>query len=636
MLTSIVTEIGPTIGVGKLRVPKSIRSTAVLLASVVALTGVSVTVLAASNASPADLERGGSISFQAGGTGPSFPEGTVIEDQIYETRVTIPDLQLPRATGGSEPLTYTIAPPLPSGLVFDPTNLTITNRSTSDHDETNYTYTVTDGDDATASLTFTIEVEDYEPSVPSFGDQDIENQTYSLGRPITALQLPAVVKREGEDRLSGNGKITYGITTMAPATDLPNGLSFDPGTLQITGTPAETNSPGTTVHTYTASDGDSVTGAADEASITFSITLETDTSPSFGTATIADQEHKFGTAFSGLPLPAATGGNGDIKYEFDPPLPDGLTLAVTEGTPTISGTPTVSATNERDYTYTAKDRDGDSASLTFSIRLINPLDTAHISKIGPAVRSVAVSPGETVVLRTHLYGLQGEVDADLDTDAVAFAWSYAAAGSNDSNAISGNDAAVPFTVPSSPGTYTAKATLIADHCTSTTPNEWKASDCTAEFEVVVKRPSASAAEDEAPVNPPASAIPSILTDSDGNQYEVFTPEQGGTFAGEGYWVQAHPGAVPNGEVIGIRMAVGGPADNSEMTAHRYTLGGSTYGDCGGRCRRCQRQWVRARAERLGGLRTAARPPARQRRRRQRRGTCRRLVGDPDVDGADKR
>ena len=92
----------------------------------------------------------------------------------------------------------------------------------------------------------------------------------------------------------------------------------------------------------------------------------------------------------------------------------------------------------------------------------------------------------------------------------------------------------------------------------------------------MKRPSASAAEQAPPVNPPANAIPSILTDSDGNQYEVFTPEQGGTFAGEGYWVQAHPGAVPNGEVIGIRMAVGDDADNSDMTAHRYTLGGSTY------------------------------------------------------------
>ena len=56
---------------------------------------------------------------------------------------------------------------------------------------------------------------------------------------------------------------------------------------------------------------------------------------------------------------------------------------------------------------------------------------------------------------------------------------------------------------------------------------------------------------------PAGTIPSILTDPDGNQYEVFTPEGGGTFTGETSSLKAGPGAVPNGEVVGLRIAEGG-------------------------------------------------------------------------------
>ena len=78
------------------------------------------------------------------------------------------------------------------------------------------------------------------------------------------------------------------------------------------------------------------------------------------------------------------------------------------------------------------------------------------------------------------------------------------------------------------------------------------------------------------MNPPGE-IPSILADNDGNQYEVFTPVEGGTFSGEGYSITTAPGAVPNGEFIGIRMSDDGAASNVGMTHQRYTLGGSMYG-----------------------------------------------------------
>ena len=101
--------------------------------------------------------------------------------------------------------------------------------------------------------------------------------------------------------------------------------------------------------------------------------------------------------------------------------------------------------------------------------------------------------------------------------------------------------------------------------------------CSAEITVQVRRPSAPVEADPEPVNPPGD-IPSILTDSDGNQYEVFTPVDGGTFdSGEGYRIHVPSGAVPNGEFIGIRMSDGGEASNLGMTHQRYTLGGNMYG-----------------------------------------------------------
>ena len=75
---------------------------------------------------------------------------------------------------------------------------------------------------------------------------------------------------------------------------------------------------------------------------------------------------------------------------------------------------------------------------------------------------------------------------------------------------------------------------------------------------------------------PAGSIPPILTDSDGNQYEVFTPEGGGTFTGDTSSLKAGPGAVPNGEIVGLRIAEGGSASNEGKTYQRYSLGGNWY------------------------------------------------------------
>ena len=79
----------------------------------------------------------------------------------------------------------------------------------------------------------------------------------------------------------------------------------------------------------------------------------------------------------------------------------------------------------------------------------------------------------------------------------------------------------------------------------------------------------------APVNP-RGPIPAVLSDSDGNSYEVLTPEEGGSFVGDGYSFVAVPSDVPSAYIVGVRMSEGGEASNAGMTHHRYTLGGNYY------------------------------------------------------------
>ena len=85
----------------------------------------------------------------------------------------------------------------------------------------------------------------------------------------------------------------------------------------------------------------------------------------------------------------------------------------------------------------------------------------------------------------------------------------------------------------------------------------------------------ASASDPTPVNPPGE-IPVIVTDAEGNVYEVFTPREGGTIVGDGYSFEALPGDVPSAVLVAVRMTQDGPASNVGMTHHRYTIGGHYY------------------------------------------------------------
>ena len=88
--------------------------------------------------------------------------------------------------------------------------------------------------------------------------------------------------------------------------------------------------------------------------------------PTFGGASITDQQYTQDTAISALTLPVATGGTGTLSYRLSPALPAGLQFNAR--TRQLTGTPTTTLASKL-YTYTVTDANGATASLTFRLRV---------------------------------------------------------------------------------------------------------------------------------------------------------------------------------------------------------------------------------------------------------------------------
>ena len=192
-----------------------------------------------------------------------------------------------------------------------------------------------------------------------------------------------------------------------------------------------------------------------------------------------------------------------------------------------------------------------------------PISIARILRIEPAISNVILSPGDPVKLSVNIYGRQNLLDDEL-ANGRTITWDDGQNGT-----IAGSGAEVEYSAPQAPGSYTVTATVDDADCFG------DEDQCSATFKITVRRSSAVVEPTPALVNP-AGTIPTILTDPDGNQYEVFTPEGGGTFTGDTSSLKAGPGAVPNGEIVGLRIAEGGSASNEGKTYQRYNLGGNWY------------------------------------------------------------
>ena len=372
---------------------------------------------------------------------PVFPNVT-IPSQDFTVGVRIMPLSLPRATGGDGALTYTLTPAIP-GLTLNPTTLTLTGTPTTVAEAMTHRYVATDMDDDTASLTFRVAIEAAGTgTAPTFGGATVSEQFYAQGTAVD-LTLPVAT--------GGSGTSTY---TLTPA--LPTGLIFNAAARTITGTP--TTTAGATAYTYTVTDTNS-----DSASLMFSITVEANTAPDFGTATTphVPSETIAQNRMITLTLPAATGGNGDITYMLAA-LPTGLTFD--GATRVISGTP-ADIVGVMDYTYTAADSDGDTTStdedtLIVRFAVIQAPPTSITLSVNPA--EVTESSAATTITVTATL-VDGSF-ADARTITVASTDGTATAGT-DYTAVSNT----PLTIPANMASGTATFSFTANVDTNPEP-----------------------------------------------------------------------------------------------------------------------------------------------------------------------
>ena len=324
---------------------------------------------------PFELETGTSSSEPGPGPEPTDRQPTfgdaMVEAQRYTvgTAVTLP---LPAATGGDPPLTYTLTPPgLPAGLTYTPpaaaavTGGTLAGTPEAVHPTTTYTLTATDADGDPATLAFTVTVE--VDTAPTFGDQTVAAQTYTVGTAIPLLTLPAAT--------DGDGRLTYTLTGPAGAAP-PAGLRYTPPTVEaphggtLSGTPTEAQA--VTPYTLTATDAD-----GDAATLTFTIAVVRTPVR----VTLADA-----SAVEGRPV--------EFAVTLSRAAAQPLTLAWTAGRPG-------SATPGEDYpaaaagqvTLAAGTTAGTLTVPTLDDRRVEPVETFTVTVTLPAETSIELAQG---------------------------------------------------------------------------------------------------------------------------------------------------------------------------------------------------------------------------------------------------
>ncbi len=241
----------------------------------------------------------------AGDTAPAFAPGTGIADLELTDGVAMTTVTLPAASGGDGPPTYAVSPALPAGLAFDAAARTISGTPTAVAAPATFTYTATDADPTdpdSAEISFVIGVAaDTSPAFTSPPARRTFLQDWRIN-PVTIA--PAT---------GGNGALTY------TATGVPMGLSFDPVTLTLSGTPTSAQPRTAMVVTVTDADGDTAT-------LEWLLTVQA-SGFRFGVERAPDQTFKVGDTVD-VTLPQPTGGDGAVTYALvSGTLPAGLAVA---------------------------------------------------------------------------------------------------------------------------------------------------------------------------------------------------------------------------------------------------------------------------------------------------------------------
>ena len=319
-------------------------------------------------------------------------DGRIISDRTYTRGEAITGVTLPAATGGAGTLTYTLTPALPAGLSFDALTRVLSGTPTAGSTARMYTYTARDADGATARLTFTMAVtepvvagSDREALVALYeatgGAGWTDDTNWLSGAPLgdwhgVATDADGRVIRlslsnnglsgslppELGDLSSLGGLYLYGNNDLAGR--LPTELQGLANLTSLYTFGTGLCLPETLEAWHEALRNKSAAPACPDGGTPVS------GAPVFDGRIISDRTYTRGEAITGVTLPAATGGAGTLTYTLTPALPAGLSFDAS--TRVLSGTPTAGST-ARMYTYTARDADGATARLTFTMAVTEPV-----------------------------------------------------------------------------------------------------------------------------------------------------------------------------------------------------------------------------------------------------------------------
>ena len=267
--------------------------------------------------------------------------------------------------GGVAPISYSISPSLPSGLNFNSNSGQITGTPTALSNNTPYTVTVTDSISQTTSGSFNLIVKPVA-------------LTYKLNYPsIVEVQYAAITPFTPVQGQGGYGTLSY---TISPSFSQYFGLTFNNGTGQITGTPAQTLS--TTSYTVTVAD-----QSGQITTSSFNLIVNPDPPPALqAVLQVPAATFNVNVAASTTPVVGAGGVPGYSYALYPSSLPSGLVFNTSTGA--ISGSATVSAATAT-YVVTVTDAVPQSQSQSFTLYstplvVTNPNTSNNLNVVGGA------------------------------------------------------------------------------------------------------------------------------------------------------------------------------------------------------------------------------------------------------------
>jgi N-acetylneuraminic acid mutarotase len=278
-----------------------------------------------------------------GGGGGMPPSGLVMRDESPIYAVQVPIVPEAASNSGGAITQCTVSPPLPAGLSLDPKTCTISGTPTEVTHATVFTITATNSGGSTTTR-IEIEVKDA-PVAPDGLDYLERSVTYVTGTPITP-----------NTPIATGGQITQ--YSVSPA--LPAGLTLDPQTGIITGTPTAV----TASAVYTVTGANSVDGV--DALLTIEVAALV--VPPAGLVYL-DRMPEYTV---GVPIPynePSHSGGGITEFSISPALPAGLSLDTQTGV--ITGTPAAELA-QTTFTITASNSAG-SISAQFTITVVTVL-----------------------------------------------------------------------------------------------------------------------------------------------------------------------------------------------------------------------------------------------------------------------